>query len=201
MPPKREAHVTVDTLKNLMSTMTGTVLQQVTEQVKKTMKAGNSARPLPTFDYVPTAECQIIEVTKGERRMDGLKKKIVTSLWGLSPRSPIGLYAICNAFPMYGLVRGVGANLKAPTGSIDRFLKRGPRFLRKECEPAHSKLREEECYTEIAQLRGVQQVLMAEQGSRVMAPTMVFDEREGSHFTSPHNNPLVVELKVASALI
>ncbi|KAJ8420958.1 hypothetical protein Cgig2_001994 [Carnegiea gigantea] len=37
-------------LKNLISTMTNTVMQQVTEQVK----AANSARPLPTFDYVPT---------------------------------------------------------------------------------------------------------------------------------------------------
>jgi len=89
-PPKREAYVTVNALKNLMSTMTDTILQQVTEQVKKTMEAVISMRPLPTFDDVPTAGCKssykhaptrsIVEVTKGERRMDGLKKEIMTSL-------------------------------------------------------------------------------------------------------------------------
>jgi len=34
-----------------------------------------------------------------------------------------------------------------------------------------------------------------------MVPTMVFDGCEGPHFTSPYNDPLVVELKVASALV
>ena len=52
-----------------------------------------------------------------------------------------------------------------------------------------------------AQLQGEQQVLTAEQENRVTVPTMVFDKGEGSRFTSPHNDPLVVELKVASALI
>jgi len=37
--PKWEAYVTVDTLKNLMSTITVTIMQQVTEQVKKAMEA------------------------------------------------------------------------------------------------------------------------------------------------------------------
>jgi len=48
---------------------------------------------------------------------------------------------------------------------------------------------------------GTQQVLRAEQRSRVKIPTIVFDSREDPHFTSPHNDPLVVELKVASALV
>ncbi|KAJ8427058.1 hypothetical protein Cgig2_006735 [Carnegiea gigantea] len=52
-----------------------------------------------------------------------------------------------------------------------------------------------------AQLRGAQQALTAETGSCVTVPSMVFDRREGSHFPSPHNDLLVVELKVASALI
>ena len=45
----------MDALKNFMATMTDTIIQQVTEQVKKTIDVVNSARPLPTFDYVPTA--------------------------------------------------------------------------------------------------------------------------------------------------
>jgi len=49
-PSEREAYVTVDALKNSMSTMTNTIVQQVSEQVEKAMEA---ARPLPHFDYMP----------------------------------------------------------------------------------------------------------------------------------------------------
>ncbi|KAJ8433879.1 hypothetical protein Cgig2_021262 [Carnegiea gigantea] len=52
-----------------------------------------------------------------------------------------------------------------------------------------------------AQLGGAQQVLMTDQGPRVMVPTMVFGEREAPCFASPHNNPLVVEMKIASAIV
>ncbi|KAJ8425224.1 hypothetical protein Cgig2_002963 [Carnegiea gigantea] len=48
----------MDALKNLMTTMTDSILQQVTEHVRKTMKVVSSMRPLPTFDYVPTAGCK-----------------------------------------------------------------------------------------------------------------------------------------------
>ena len=58
LPPKWEAYFTVDAFKNLMSTMTDTILQQVTGQVKEAMEAANFARPIPTFDYVPTARCE-----------------------------------------------------------------------------------------------------------------------------------------------
>jgi len=53
-PAGREAYVKVDALKNLMSTMIDTKIQQVSEQVKKVMQAVSSARPLPRFEYVPT---------------------------------------------------------------------------------------------------------------------------------------------------
>ncbi|KAJ8427765.1 hypothetical protein Cgig2_024309 [Carnegiea gigantea] len=49
-----------------------------------------------------------------------------------------------------------------------------------------------------AQLRGAQQVLTAKQGTQVMVPTIVFDGRDTSHFTSSYNDPLVIEMKVAS---
>jgi len=52
-----------------------------------------------------------------------------------------------------------------------------------------------------AQLRGAQQVLMAEQSSRVTVPTIVFSRGEGPRFTSPHNDLLMVEMKVASAIV
>jgi len=44
----------VDALENLRSTITDTIMQQVTEQVNKAMEVASSARPLPHFDYVPT---------------------------------------------------------------------------------------------------------------------------------------------------
>ncbi|KAJ8422447.1 hypothetical protein Cgig2_033524 [Carnegiea gigantea] len=49
-------------------------------------------------------------------------------------------------------------------------------------------------------MRETQHVLMTEQESRITVPTMIFDGREGLNFTSLHNNPLVVELKMANAL-
>ena len=52
-----------------------------------------------------------------------------------------------------------------------------------------------------AQLGGMQQVLVTEQGSRITVPTMVFGRKEASRFTSPHNDPLVVEMKIAIAIV
>ncbi|KAJ8426728.1 hypothetical protein Cgig2_011549 [Carnegiea gigantea] len=42
---------------------------------------------------------------------------------------------------------------------------------------------------------------MAEQRNCVMVPTIVFNGREGPHFTSAHNDLLMVEIKVASAIV
>ena len=53
-PAGREAYVTVDALKNFMSTMTDTIMQQVSEQVKKAVEAVRSTLPLSRFKYVPT---------------------------------------------------------------------------------------------------------------------------------------------------
>ncbi|KAJ8438076.1 hypothetical protein Cgig2_025481 [Carnegiea gigantea] len=107
----------------------------------------------------------------------------------------------------------------ADKGQIDRFLKRGPLFLRKEREPARPEPWDEECSTEIvativggyaegitrsawkAQLWGAQQLLSAKQESRVTVPTMVFGREQGPRFTSLYNYPLVVEMKVASAIV
>ncbi|KAJ8423080.1 hypothetical protein Cgig2_032280 [Carnegiea gigantea] len=104
-------------------------------------------------------------------------------------------------------------------GQIDHFLKTGPRFLRREQEPAQPRLQDKECFTKVmatitrgyaegmmrsawkAQLRGTQQVLTVEQGARVTVPTTVFGGRETPRYASPHNDPLVIEMKVASAIV
>ena len=98
-------------------------------------------------------------------------------------------------------------------------MKPGPWFLRKEREPARPEPRDKECFTKIlatiangyaegitrsawkAQLRGAQQVFTAEQGNRVTVPTMVFGREQGPRFTSSHNNPSMVEIKVAGAIV
>jgi len=107
----------------------------------------------------------------------------------------------------------------ADKGQIDHFLKRGPQLLLMERKLARLEPSEEERSVEIVaivigryaegitrstwkvQLRGAQYVLIEEQGSHVTVPTMLFDGSKGPHFTSPHNNPLVIELKMASALV
>ncbi|KAJ8425395.1 hypothetical protein Cgig2_021784 [Carnegiea gigantea] len=104
-------------------------------------------------------------------------------------------------------------------GQIDQFLKRGLWFLRREQDPAQPQPRDEECSIEVvaiiaggyaggitrsawkAQLRSAQQVLTTEQGPCVTVPTMVFDGKEASRCASPHNDPLVVEMKIASVIV
>jgi len=44
-------------------------------------------------------------------------------------------------------------------------------------------------------------MLIAEQGPCLTAPTMVFGGKEAPRFAFPHNDPLVVEKKIASAVV
>ncbi|KAJ8428850.1 hypothetical protein Cgig2_003398 [Carnegiea gigantea] len=48
---------------------------------------------------------------------------------------------------------------------------------------------------------GSQEVLTAQQGSQVTVPTMMFGGAKKPHFTSSHNDPLVAEMKAASAIV
>ena len=52
-----------------------------------------------------------------------------------------------------------------------------------------------------AQLRGGKQVFTIKQGARVAVPTMVFGGGKASRFASLHNDPLVVEMKVATVIV
>ncbi|KAJ8441282.1 hypothetical protein Cgig2_013697 [Carnegiea gigantea] len=46
-----------------------------------------------------------------------------------------------------------------------------------------------------------QLVLTTEQGPHTTVPAMMFGRKEASRFTSPHNDPLVVEIKIVSAIV
>ncbi|KAJ8432365.1 hypothetical protein Cgig2_014984 [Carnegiea gigantea] len=85
----------------------------------------------------------------------------------------------------------------ADKGQIDRFLKRGSRFLRQEQESAQPQPRDGECLTEVvATIAGGYA-----EGTCITVPTMVFGGKEAPRFASPHNEPLVVEMKIASAIV
>ena len=91
----------------------------------------------------------------------------------------------------------------ADKGQIDRFLRKGPRLLRKEQNPEPSQPRDDECSIEIvttiagshmtdltrsawkAQLRSAQQVLTMEQKSGLTAPTMVFGGKNAPRLATP----------------
>ncbi|KAJ8427405.1 LOW QUALITY PROTEIN: hypothetical protein Cgig2_030699 [Carnegiea gigantea] len=285
-----------------MISMTDTILQQVTKQVKKTMEAINFARPLPTFDYVPTVGCEpsymhapvgyyaevMQQVVRPERNVRSRERNHNCSMWDRCPRGSIGDPGRCAnpamaftpyttqsrrmTWPRPGIwdshfttnprsilieVKGhlmlrkpqpMTTALKPHSarkyyefheqndhttvecselekalheltdkGQIYHFLKKGPRFLHKERDLERVEPREEECSTEIVatitdghakgiirmegKVRGAQEVLTSEQGGHVTVPIMVFNGREGPHCTSSHTNPLMVELKVASALV
>ncbi|KAJ8427592.1 LOW QUALITY PROTEIN: hypothetical protein Cgig2_032780 [Carnegiea gigantea] len=78
--------------------------------------------------------------------------------------------------------------------------------------PEHAEPREEECSTEVVAaitggyVEGITPVSIecqnvGDAGSCITVPTMVFDGREGLHFSSPYTDPLVVELKVTNTLV
>ncbi|KAJ8433717.1 LOW QUALITY PROTEIN: hypothetical protein Cgig2_004346 [Carnegiea gigantea] len=195
----------VDALKNFMSTMTDTIMQQVTEQVKKVVETTSSARHLPHFDYVPTTETT-----------DHVEKT-VTVHWGgcLIEPSPEpatvgkvnhGLDVGRDVLPMNHLVRGAGPNLKTSReiegrGSFERNVSpRAPNLKMKNAPLRYWPPLSGDTWN-IA--LGLPERLNFGERSKFSwlnrgadtVPTV------GSHFTSPHNNPLVVERKVASAII
>ncbi|KAJ8431188.1 hypothetical protein Cgig2_010220 [Carnegiea gigantea] len=51
------------------------------------------------------------------------------------------------------------------------------------------------------QLRSAQEVLTTKQGPRTTVPTMVFGGKEAPRFASPSNDPLVIEMKIASEIM
>ncbi|KAJ8431473.1 LOW QUALITY PROTEIN: hypothetical protein Cgig2_033987 [Carnegiea gigantea] len=168
----------VDALQNFMTTMTDTILQQVTEQVKKTIEVVTSARPLPTFDYVPTTGCESSHrhAPASSLHQSDKVREIVCILMEVK-----GHPMLRKSQPM--TTASKPHNARKHSAITDGYAEGITWAAGK------------------AQLRGAQEALTAEQGSRVMVSTMMFDGCEGPHFTSPHNNLLVVQLKVASALV
>ncbi|KAJ8423977.1 hypothetical protein Cgig2_008752 [Carnegiea gigantea] len=184
--------------------MTDTITRQVSEQVKRAVKAANLARPLPHFDYVPTHRGEPSHrpkwvplpcYTEREREVSPSNRSDQPYTEKLGRRAA--------ARPSGRPTRG--ATAKSTTASTPY-------------EPAQPQPQDEECSTEVvativggyaggmtrsawkAQLRSAQQVLTTTQGARTTVPTMVFGGKEAPRFASPHNDPLVIEMKIASAI-
>ncbi|KAJ8420922.1 hypothetical protein Cgig2_018953 [Carnegiea gigantea] len=143
----------------------------------------------------------------------------------IAPLKPHNAQKYCEFYEQNGHTTTECRELKkalhelANKGQIDRFLKKRPCFLRGEREPPQPEPRDEECSTKVVatiagvfaestaqstwktQLRSAQQVLTVEQGYRMTVPTMVFGGREALCFTSPHNDSLVLVMKVASTIV
>ncbi|KAJ8429915.1 hypothetical protein Cgig2_025345 [Carnegiea gigantea] len=187
----------VDALKNFMSTMTDTIMQQVSEQVKKPQPPQGLSPTLTTClpkavsPPTGTSLSYIVIAMRGERPLAQTgapdhKESTVTGLWGHAPHrdvvrakedqqvqprhqrhmqcipsvlvtehpmlkkrppmisapKPHNARKYCEFHEQNGHTttecRELRKDLHELTdkGQIDRFLKRGPRFLRKEREPA-----------------------------------------------------------------
>ncbi|KAJ8434595.1 hypothetical protein Cgig2_025021 [Carnegiea gigantea] len=179
--------------------MTNAITRQASEQVRRAMEAANSARTVPHFDCLPVHEG---EPSHRPERMS----------------SPHYIERALERPALYGAARttrGHGTHRPPHTRGncqvSDWFYALRNTFQ----EPAQPQPRDEECSTEVvaiiagcyaegitrsawkAQLRSAH----AEQGPRVTAPAMVFGGKEAPRCASPHDDPLVVEIKVASTIV
>ncbi|KAJ8441486.1 hypothetical protein Cgig2_011163 [Carnegiea gigantea] len=87
----------------------------------------------------------------------------------------------------------------ADKGQIDRFLKRGPQNRSPHSPSRGMKSVQRKSWPLLLQV--MWRVLMTKQGPHVMVPTMVFGGKEVPRFASLHNDPLVVEIKIASVIV
>ncbi|KAJ8427496.1 hypothetical protein Cgig2_028167 [Carnegiea gigantea] len=202
-----------------MSVMTETITRHVSEQVKRAMEAGNLARPLPHFDYVPITGCEpshrqvhvpsphstemereaswsnrggrpysghhdrhtAMAVRPSSHPIQGQTAKSTTAYTPYATHSrwtawleeqmghpmlqrpppitvtpmPQNARKYCEFYEQNGHTTTECRELKkglhelADKGRIDRFLKRGPHFLRREQEPAQPQQQDEECLAEV----------------------------------------------------
>ncbi|KAJ8439298.1 hypothetical protein Cgig2_006434 [Carnegiea gigantea] len=122
--------------------MTDTIMQQVTEKVRKAIEDASSARPLPTFNYMPTMHCESAHrhaFIGCPRRSDEVREMAYSERDGRSrDRNHDHSTGMRNAL-----------HELADKGQINHFLKRELCFLRKERDPARPELGEGECSTMI----------------------------------------------------
>ncbi|KAJ8421383.1 hypothetical protein Cgig2_009801 [Carnegiea gigantea] len=179
------------------------------------MEAATLARPLPHFDYMPTIGCepshrqgimigtrlrqlgQAAVPSRGRRPSPPLPPLLMR----LAPSGPLGSKNK-NRLPSLGLAAAYPGATPLPEAVVSFVENRSSHSPSNEMKSVRRKswplLLEA---TQRAHLGGAQQVLTTEQGSHIMVPSMVFGGKEALRFASPHNDPLVVEMKIASAIV
>ena len=133
----------IDALKNFMSTMTDTIIQQASEQGKKAVVAMSPARPLSRFEYGPShRHTPVVSHHHSEGMREAPHANRNRQSWGehhdqfvradalhsrptRPPPEPwttgkvnYGLNVACNLLPTKRLVRGAEADFKASRGSL-----------------------------------------------------------------------------------
>ncbi|KAJ8449180.1 hypothetical protein Cgig2_027182 [Carnegiea gigantea] len=162
--------------------MMDTITRLVSEQVKTVIKAANSFRLLPHFDYVPTVSLGHPMLQRPPSMTATLKPQNVRKYCKFHEQSEHtitecrelkkALHELADRCSTEVVAIIVGGYAKGMTRSALK-----------------------------AQLKSTQQLLTTEQGPRRMVPTMEFGGKEARRFASPHNDPLVVEMKIASAIV
>ncbi|KAJ8421066.1 hypothetical protein Cgig2_006337 [Carnegiea gigantea] len=129
----------LDALENFMTTMTDAITRQVSKQVKRTMEAANSVRPLPLLiTYLPTE----VSPPTGQSgyhlpvTQSGSEKYL--------DRTEASRHTTTECRELKKALHEL-----VDKGQIDRFLKRGPWFIQREQEPAQPQPWDGECSTEV----------------------------------------------------
>ncbi|KAJ8422514.1 hypothetical protein Cgig2_028271 [Carnegiea gigantea] len=178
------------------------------------MEVVSSMRLSPTFDYMPTVGCkpshrrppaeslcqsdEVREIVRLERNKWSHKRSHDHST---RRNSRQGHRMLRKSSPMTGEPKPHNAQKEDPTPLVKTVTWHARDLERKKVTITDGYEDDINRAARKAQMRGMQQVLMAEQGNRIMVPTITFDGHEGQHCSSLHNDSLVVKLKVANALV
>ncbi|KAJ8441090.1 LOW QUALITY PROTEIN: hypothetical protein Cgig2_000351 [Carnegiea gigantea] len=168
-----------------MSVMIETITRHVSEQVQWAIEAANSARPLPHFGYVPTAGC---EPSHWEREAS-------RSNWGGRPYSGHHDRHTTTAVRQSDCpIQGETAKSTITSTPYATHSRRTAWQNRSLHSPSRG----------MKSVRYKSWLLFLEamqRGPRIMVPTIMFGRKDASRFAFPHNDPLVVEMKIANAIV
>ncbi|KAJ8451341.1 hypothetical protein Cgig2_014113 [Carnegiea gigantea] len=188
------------------------------------MEAANSARPLPHFDYVPTRGghrpewYRLLVTQSGSRRylgrtgaIDARQRDLVAApCKGQRPNQqllPLPMQPIPGEpSGLRNRNRLLSLGRRSRTATHDRTPEAAEcqKILQKPAQPLP---RDEECLTEVVATiaagyaEGMTRYLPLSKEPGTTVPTIVFGGKEAPRFASPHNDPLVFEIKITSVIV
>ncbi|KAJ8419983.1 LOW QUALITY PROTEIN: hypothetical protein Cgig2_021355 [Carnegiea gigantea] len=182
------------------------------------MEALNSATALPHFDYVPTAGCEpshrcaccLLILRRRTRRHLGQTEvddpirdiMIGTRLWRSDQVAALSRgRRPCPPQPPLPMRLTLGELPSVRNKSRLPSLEERPRAENRSLHSPNHGMKSARRKSWPLLLEAMHKVLTIEQGSRTTVPTMVFGRKEAPYFVSPHNDPLVIEMKIASTIV